>query len=97
MAGVPAEIDLELVTNKLKALPTVVDVHEVHAWTLVGRKHNLWAHIMVEAGASTTPVIYAAQKVAQTFNCHHTCFQVEDAGTYDISREGDACFSQTKS
>ena len=86
------QLDLGEVTAQLRSIPTVVDVHEVHAWSLVGDKHNMWAHLMIQPGASSTPVIYAAQKVAATFNCHHTCFQVEDAGTYDVSHEGDGCF-----
>jgi len=60
--------------------------------TLVGSKRNMWAHIMVEPGADSTPVILAAQRVARAHNCMHTCFQVEDSGTYDKSIEGDACF-----
>ena len=45
---------------------------------------------MIAPGAETTPVLYAVQRIAARAGCHHTCFQVEDAGTYDKSRED--CF-----
>lgn len=92
MAGVPRGVDPSAVLAQLHEIPTVVEVHDLHVWTLVGSKRNMWAHIMVEPGADSTPVILAAQRVARAHNCMHTCFQVEDSGTYDKSIEGDACF-----
>jgi hypothetical protein len=38
-------------------------------------------------------VLHEAQRVAKQFSCCHTCFQVEDSGTYDKSCEGDECFA----
>ena len=37
-------------------------------------------------------VLYAAQEIASAAGCEHTCFQVEDVGTYDKTRE--TCFRQ---
>ena len=81
MAGVPRGVDPSAVLAQLYAIPTVVEVHDLHVWTLVGSKRNMWAHIMVEPGADSTPVILAAQRVARAHNCVHTCFQVEDSGS----------------
>eukprot|EP00966_Prymnesium_polylepis_P183205 4245605-Prymnesium_polylepis.1 len=80
MAGVPRGVDPSAVLAQLHEIPTVVEVHDLHVWTLVGSKRNMWAHIMVEPGADSTPVILAAQRVARAHNCMHTCFQVEDSG-----------------
>ena len=82
MAGVPRGIDPTAVLAQLHAIPKVVEVHDLHVWTLVGSKRNMWAHIVVEPGTDSTPIILAAQRVARAHNCMHTCFQVEDAGAH---------------
>ena len=92
MAGTPANIDLPEVERELRGIATVVDVHCFHSWTIAGDKHNMMAHIMIAPGAESTPVLYAAQRIAARAGCHHTCFQVEDSGTYDKSVEGEDCY-----
>jgi len=91
MAGVPKGIDMAAVQRRLASIPSVIEVHDVHVWTLVGNKRNLWAHLTTEPGADSTRVLYDAQAVGRKFSCHHTCFQVEDSATYDKSVEGDCC------
>ena len=81
-----------MVMRKLLAIPTVINVHDLHMWTLVGNKSNVWAHLTVASGTDHTQVLYAAQRVARSIGCHHTCFQLEDAATYDRRVEGDSCF-----
>ena len=92
MAGVPLDADAPALLRKLKAIPHVLDVHDLHVWALSGDKLNVWAHMTVESGADTTPILYAAQKIAKSIGCYHTCFQLEDARTYDRSVEGEGCF-----
>ena len=43
-------------------------------------------------GPHHAQVLYGAQKVARTINCHHTCFQLEDADTYDRRICDKGCF-----
>ena len=38
----------------------VLDVHDLHVWTLVGSKVNVWAHLTVESGADQTRVLFVA-------------------------------------
>ena len=92
MAGVPYGADLGELLQALHDIPSVLGVHDLHVWTLVGNKINVWAHLTVESGADHTAVLYAAQRVARGIHCHHTCFQLEDAATYDRAVEGDSCF-----
>jgi len=92
MAGVPRGINPSAVLAQLRAIPNVLEVHDLHVWSLVGNKRNMWAHLTVTPGADSTPVLTAAQRVARLHNCMHTCFQVEDSGTYDKSVEGHHCY-----
>lgn len=90
MAGVPRGLNTSAVLADLNAIPNVVDVHDLHVWTLVGSKRNMWAHLMVTPGADSTPVLIAAQRVARMHNCLHTCFQVEDSGVTVVWRRDSA-------
>jgi len=92
MAGVPSGLDLPLITKQLLSIPGVIDVHDVHVWALSGDKLNMWAHLTVASGTESTPVLYEAQRIARSLSCHHTCFQIEDAATYDKGQCGDECF-----
>eukprot|EP00322_Chrysochromulina_rotalis_P031657 CAMPEP_0115866986 /NCGR_PEP_ID=MMETSP0287-20121206/20535_1 /TAXON_ID=412157 /ORGANISM="Chrysochromulina rotalis, Strain UIO044" /LENGTH=102 /DNA_ID=CAMNT_0003321577 /DNA_START=171 /DNA_END=479 /DNA_ORIENTATION=+ len=92
MAGVPTNIDTSMLLRQLKQIPDVLDVHDLHVWALSGNKVNVWAHLTVESGADTTQILYAAQDAATRIGCNHTCFQLEDAKTYDRSVEGAGCF-----
>ena len=96
MAGVPHGADAAELLVMLRAIPGVVGVHDLHVWTLSGDKINMWAHLTIRSGTDSTQVLYAAQEVARTINCHHTCFQLEDAVTYDRSVEGDGCYAPPK-
>ena len=92
MEAVPHGLDTDKLTARLQAIEHVLNVHDVHVWVTSGTNRNLWAHMLVEQGTNTTPVIHAAQRIARSVGCHHTCFQVEDAGTYDPAVEGPGCF-----
>ena len=93
MAGVPNGADTAELVERFVAIPGVLRCHDLHVWTLVGNKTNVWAHLTVESSANHTEVLYAAQKVARSIQCHHTCFQLEDVATYDRRRGfGDSCF-----
>lgn len=48
LQAIPSHIDLEKVRGKLIAHPLVVDVHDVHIWTLDGEYNILTAHIVIE-------------------------------------------------
>jgi hypothetical protein len=92
MAGAPRGMESERVEAELLAIPSVQGVHDLHVWTLVGDKRNMWAHLTLAPGADSTKTLYAAQAVARAHSCHHSAFQLEDAASYDRSVEGDSCF-----
>jgi len=73
----PADVDLEKVHAELEALPDVVDVHDLHVWTLTSDMEVLTAHVMVRAGADTHAVLDRARDVLASHHLTHVTLQVE--------------------
>lgn len=73
--GVPAHVDWEKVLNKLKAIPGVKDVHDLHIWSISSNTVSLTCHILAE---NPQKALVAAHKVCAQFNIHHATIQVQD-------------------
>lgn len=78
MQSAPAGIDLDALAADLVALPDVVEVHDLHVWTLTSDMDVLTAHVMVRAGADHHAVLDQARDVlANRHRIHHATLQVE--------------------
>jgi cobalt-zinc-cadmium efflux system protein len=74
----PPGIDVEEVRAQLAALPTVVDVHDLHLWTLTSDMEVASAHLMITDGADSHAVLDQARAVlAGRFGIDHATLQVE--------------------
>ena len=82
---VPAHLDLDDVRDHLAKVPGVVDVHDLHAWTITSGMPVLSAHVAV------TDDVLAARGVgelldefsacvAEHFDVDHATFQIEPVG-----------------
>lgn len=76
----PPGIDVEAVRSELAALEGVVDVHDVHLWTLTSSMEVASAHLMVSAEADTHAVLDQARDLLRgRFHVTHATIQVEPA------------------
>jgi cobalt-zinc-cadmium efflux system protein len=74
----PAGVDLERLSADLAALPGVVDVHDVHVWTLTSDMEAASAHLMVRAGTDSHGVLDQARDVLRNgYGVGHATLQVE--------------------
>lgn len=78
----PADLDLALVGEHLAEVPGVVDVHDLHAWTLTDGLASLSAHVSVTDEALAARGVGAVLDdlchcVADHFGVRHATFQVE--------------------
>ena len=48
LQGVPEDIDLEEVRNKLQQIPNVSSLHHTHVWSLDGEHHVVTSHLVLE-------------------------------------------------
>ncbi|HEX2053169.1 MAG TPA: cation diffusion facilitator family transporter [Actinomycetota bacterium] len=75
----PPEVDLAEMTKALLELEGVVDVHDLHCWTLTSEMEVASAHLKVCDGADTTRILRSArQLLADRFSVDHATLQIED-------------------
>jgi cobalt-zinc-cadmium efflux system protein len=74
----PAGVDLERLSADLAGLLGVVDVHDVHVWTLTSEMEAASAHLMVRAGTDSHGVLDQARDVLRNgYGVGHATLQVE--------------------
>ena len=80
MEGSPGDIDPEAVGRIVVTQPDVVEVHDLHVWTVTSGFPALSAHVLVEPGADCHAARGRLERVlADRFGLTHTTLQVEHA------------------
>jgi cobalt-zinc-cadmium efflux system protein len=73
----PVHVDLDAIKADLGALPGVVDVHDLHVWTLTSEMDVASAHVMVSPTADPHAVLDQARALLVTHSIAHATIQVE--------------------
>jgi cobalt-zinc-cadmium efflux system protein len=80
MEGSPGDIDPEAVGRAIVAEPDVVEVHDLHVWTVTSGFPALAAHVLVEPGADCHGVRRRLEALlSERFGLTHTTLQVDHA------------------
>ena len=76
--AVPAHIDLPAVEAYLRALPDVVDLHDLHVWSMSTTEVALTAHVLVRWNACSPTFLRDAQHhLEHRFKIGHATIQLE--------------------
>jgi cobalt-zinc-cadmium efflux system protein len=73
----PAHVDLDAIRTDLLALPGVVDVHDLHVWTLTSEMDVASAHVMIGPGTDAHGVLDQARVLLLEHEIAHATIQVE--------------------
>ena len=73
----PEHVDLAAIRSELQALPGVVDVHDLHVWTLTSEMDVASAHVMVGDGVDSHGVLDQARVLLLRHDIAHATIQVE--------------------
>jgi cobalt-zinc-cadmium efflux system protein len=74
----PPGVDLDAMQSDLEKVRGVVDVHDLHVWTLTSDMEVASAHLMVRAGTETHGVLDEARVVLRDrYGIEHATLQVE--------------------
>lgn len=81
MESAPAGIDVDALRRALLAVPGVLDVHDLHVWSITSGQVSLSAHIRVPDGANGNAMLEALRRCTHG-NCgiDHATFQLETPG-----------------
>jgi cobalt-zinc-cadmium efflux system protein len=80
LEAAPGDIDPDAVGRALASEPHVVEVHDLHVWTVTSGFPALSAHVLVELAADCHAVRRSLEQVlADRFGLTHTTLQVEHA------------------
>ncbi len=82
LEGVPEEVDIKQVRSHIVAIPGVLDVHDLHAWTLSTRRPVVSAHVVVsdvsfKDGSAGQVLDQLQDCLGDHFDVAHSTFQLE--------------------
>jgi cobalt-zinc-cadmium efflux system protein len=80
LEGLPKGIELEEVTGGMRDVEGVIDVHDVHIWSLGSQAHALSCHVLIEdVPPSTSEAILRRIKavLCNRFSINHSTVQFE--------------------
>jgi cobalt-zinc-cadmium efflux system protein len=82
LEGLPRGLHLDTVVGEVRRLPGVIDVHDVHIWSLASHTHALSCHVLIDdlpPSASESILRSVNDMLAQRFQITHTTIQFEHA------------------
>lgn len=90
----PRDLDLDDVRRHLSGVPGVVDVHDLHAWTITSGLPSLSAHVTVTDDALENVGVggvldQLCECAREHFEIHHATFQVEPVTHQDHEDLGE--------
>lgn len=81
LQGVPEGMNIQEIENAMLAVPGVVDVHDLHVWSLTSGKHVLSAHVVADLSKCTEQeVLMAINASVARFEITHSTTQIEAHG-----------------
>jgi len=88
MEGVPSSFDLAEVRGTLEEINGVVNVHDLHVWTITSGLDSLSCHLLIEDQKSTQEVLQdAIRKIEEKFHIKHSTIQIEKSALHHAEFE----------
>jgi cobalt-zinc-cadmium efflux system protein len=78
MEGTPMTIDQQKVKKTLESIKGVIDVHDLHIWTITSGLDSLSCHILIEDDQDSQQILQEAiHLISDTCKIQHTTIQIE--------------------
>ena len=87
LEGLPAGLELQKVTSAMQSVEGVMDVHDLHIWTLGSDVHALSCHVLIadQPPSSSESILKQINNVlCARFDIHHTTVQFEHSRCVSI-------------
>lgn len=83
LEGLPRGLNLQSVSASMRGVEGVLDVHDLHIWSLGSSTHALSCHVLIEdvpPSASNGILACINEMLGRQFHIHHTTVQFEHVG-----------------
>ncbi|WP_163537171.1 cation diffusion facilitator family transporter [Gracilibacillus sp. YIM 98692] len=91
MEGTPNHLSFENIVNKLTQLDGVINVHDLHVWTITSNFPALSCHMVVEDNIDRDALLKKASNLLQEeFSIQHTTIQIEGKQA-ELIHDEDCC------
>lgn len=81
LEGTPADVNVALLKEKILKIEGVIDVHDLHVWSLTSGINAMSAHVAIKEGVSAKNILENIQAIIKTeFNIAHTTIQIDETG-----------------
>ena len=80
LEGLPREMNLRTVVDAVRGIPGVIDVHDLHIWSLASNSHAMSCHVMIDdlpPSASDAILRSVNEVLEKRFHVTHTTIQFE--------------------
>jgi cobalt-zinc-cadmium efflux system protein len=79
LEGTPRGVDLERVTREMNDVDGVLDVHDLHIWSLGSSTHALSSHVLIEdmPPSASDRILKRINEVLCGFKIYHSTIQFE--------------------
>ena len=83
LEGTPKGIRLPEVERAIRAIPGIMDVHDLHVWSIASGRNALSCHVILEGGLTirdSQPILRETEHALVHLGIGHVTIQTEDAG-----------------
>lgn len=88
MEGTPGHIDLAQLRRSMLSVDGVLDVHDIHVWTITSGLDAMSGHVAIDTRAPSDAVLTAVTRVLNDeYDLHHTTIQVEQVECKDKGQD----------
>jgi cobalt-zinc-cadmium efflux system protein len=79
LEGLPRGLELESVCGSMRQIDGVIDVHDVHIWSLGSNAHALSCHVLIEdmPPSESNAILQRVNDLLKTLHIHHCTIQFE--------------------
>jgi len=78
MEEAPGHIDVDEVRTAIAAIPSVIEVHDLHVWTITSGMESLSAHVLAQPNSDADVLLVSIRRLlAERFGIDHVTIQIE--------------------
>jgi cobalt-zinc-cadmium efflux system protein len=86
MEGTPGHIDLKELRQSIMSIAGVVDVHDIHVWTITSGLDSMSGHVTIDPAVAPDAVLAAVTDLLNDkYGLHHTTIQVDQGNCKDTN------------